>query len=81
VTDERETDHELGDNERVLAERLSNQRPVPAAGFRGTLARRLAAEDPGYGPRPERLRLIVAACCGGGSLLIALGVLSAVGAL
>jgi hypothetical protein len=78
-----ETEPELdgSEPEPELAERLSAQRPVPGAGFRGALGRRLAADDPGYGPRPERLRLTVAACCAGGSLLVALGALSAVGIL
>lgn len=53
-----------------LAERLRGECPVPAAGFRGALARHLAHDDPGYGPRPPRLRLIVAAFLGGGVLLV-----------
>jgi hypothetical protein len=64
-----------------VAERLIARRPVPAPWFRGALGRRLAAEDPGYGPRPARLRLTVAAYCAGGSVLVALGALEAVGIL
>jgi hypothetical protein len=79
MTEERESG--FGHSEREIAGRLSDERPVPAAGFRGALARRLATDDPGYGPRPKRLMLTVTACCSGGSLLIALGVLSAAGAL
>lgn len=58
--------------ERELADGLSIARPVPAAAFRGRLGRHLADTDPGYGPRPERLRLIVAGYLGAGGLLIAL---------
>jgi hypothetical protein len=55
-----------------MADRLSLARPVPGAGFRGTLARHLAERDLGYGPRPERLRLMVAGYLGAGGVLIAL---------
>jgi hypothetical protein len=58
------------DNE--LAEQLRMARPVPAVGFRGRLHRHLAERDPGYGPRPERLRLLVACYLGAGGVLIAL---------
>jgi hypothetical protein len=67
--------------ERDLADRLGGERPVPRASFRGALARRLAASDPGYGPRPVHLRLMVAGYLGAGSVLIAVGALSATGAL
>jgi hypothetical protein len=65
----------LAPAEQDLADRLALARPVPPAGFRGKLARRLADRDPGYGPRPERLRLIVAGYLGAGGLLIALAAL------
>jgi hypothetical protein len=61
--------------EQELAEHLRVTRPVPAVGFRGRLQRNLADEDPGYGPRPERLRLFVACYIGAGGLLIALAAL------
>jgi hypothetical protein len=70
-----------GPGERDLADRLGGERPVPGASFRGALARRLAESDPGYGPRPERLWLMVAAYLGAGSLLIAVGALSATGVI
>jgi hypothetical protein len=54
---------------------------VPAAWFRGALGRHLAARDLGYGPRPERLRLMVAAYVGSGAALIAVAALGATGAL
>jgi hypothetical protein len=64
-----------------LARRLSEQRPVPKAGFRGALGRYLAARDPGYGPRPERLQLMIAAYASAGTILVALGALVATGGL
>jgi hypothetical protein len=64
---------EAGDRE--LAEELRTARPVPGVGFRGSLHRHLAELDPGYGPRPERLRLLVACYIGAGGLLIALAAL------
>lgn len=76
MSSDSDLDGDRGESESELAG-LSDQRSVPAPGFRGALARHLAAEDPGYGPRPTRLRWRVAACFGGGSLLIVLGVLLA----
>jgi hypothetical protein len=58
--------------EQNLAAALRIARPVPGAGFRGALGRHLAENDLGYGPRPERLRLIVTGYLGAGGLLIAL---------
>jgi hypothetical protein len=60
---------QLADEE--MADGLRIGRPVPAAGFRGRLGRQLAEHDPGYGPRPERLRLLVACYLGAGGVLIA----------
>jgi len=81
VTDQPEDGLELDDAERELAASLGVQRPVPNAGFRGALGRHLAVRDPGYGPRPARLRLFVGGYLGAGGLLIALGALVAAGAL
>jgi hypothetical protein len=75
MTDEPSLPTEFEPSERQLAERLRVARPVPPAGFRGTLGRHLAEQDPGYGPRPEHLRLIVAGYLGAGGLLIALAAL------
>ena len=72
---------ELGVGEHELAHRLGAERPVPAAGFRGALGRHLAARDPGYGPRPARLRLFVSVYLGTGGLLIVAGALVARGLL
>ncbi len=74
-------DPDLGAPERELGDRLEQHRPVPGAGFRGALGRRLAVRDPGYGPRPEQLVPIAGACMGGGLLLIGLAALSATGSL
>lgn len=72
---------ELGPSEQRLGEQLAAQRPVPAAGFRGALRRQLAASDPGYGPRPARLRTEASAFLGAGGLLVIMGGLQAAGAL
>jgi hypothetical protein len=72
---------ELDPVDREVAEGLERERPVPAAGFRGALARYLAAADPGFGPRPERLTLMVAAWLLVGLLLMVLGLLQATGSL
>jgi hypothetical protein len=71
----------LEPQEQDLAGRLIGERPLPAAEFRGALRRRLAANDPGYGPRPEHLRWIVALYLGVGAALGGLGVLQAVGVI
>lgn len=68
---------ELTPAELELADRLAAERPTPGTGFRGGLARYLAARDPGYGPRPEDLHLAVAGYLLIGLLLIAAGALVA----
>ena len=72
---------ELDPGEREVSEMLTRERPVPSGGFRGSLGRHLAIRDPGYGPRPERLRVIVAAWLLAGLVLIVLGLLQATGSL
>jgi hypothetical protein len=74
-------DSELEPPERDLAKRLTDQRPVPGADFRGALGRHLVARDPRYGPRPERLRMIAGLYVGAGVGIVALGALQAAGAL
>lgn len=71
-------DDEFTHAQRELADRLTAERPIPSAGFRGELARYLAARDPRYGPRPQHLRLVVTAYLLIGLLLLALGTLVAV---
>ena len=58
-----------------LAERLAAQRPVPGAGFRGALGRRLVGLDPGYGPRPTRLWGLVSLWLAAGLLVLHIGVI------
>jgi hypothetical protein len=72
MTDHPNGSSELGAPEQHLADGLTIARPVPGAAFRGGLGRYLAERDPGYGPRPERLCLIVASYLGAGGVLIAL---------
>jgi hypothetical protein len=81
VSDNLHMDGELDSPERDLALRLTGERPVPGAEFRGALGRRLAAEDPGYGPRPEHLRVVVALYLVAGGGVMALGLLRAIGVL
>jgi hypothetical protein len=81
MRDHNDIEADLEPLERELDARLATERPVPHAGFRGALARHLQARDPGYGARPERLRLIVGAYLGAGAALIALGAAGAVGVL
>jgi hypothetical protein len=63
----------------ALAERLGDQRPVPSAGFRGTLRRRLLDQGPGE-RRPARIRLLIGAYAGSGSLLLAVAAVGLAGA-
>ena len=62
-------------DEHELAEQLRMARPVPAVGFRGGSTATWPGGIPGYGPRPERLRLLVACYIGAGGVLIALAAL------
>jgi hypothetical protein len=64
-----------------LAGRLADSRPFPAPDFRGSLRRALVAADPGYGPRPNRLRARVLALLALGALLLVIGFLQSIGAL
>jgi hypothetical protein len=61
-----------------LAERLARERPVPAAGFRGDLRRRLLAGALTRS-RPARLRLLIAGYASAGSALLLIGAASAAG--
>jgi hypothetical protein len=76
-----EPDEQLTPDQSALADSLTRERPVPPAGFRGALARYLAAHDPGYGPRPPRLRTTATVLVLVGLLLVLLGLLQAVGSL
>jgi hypothetical protein len=79
MSDPPENDTGLAPADDQLGAELAAERPVPAAAFRGALRRRLAAQDPGYGPRPPRLRVTVATLIAAGLLLIALAALVALG--
>jgi hypothetical protein len=71
----------LSPDELHVAERLDRERPTPAAGFRGALGRHLVGRDPGYGPRPENLGVLVGGALASGGILIVLGLVQATGAL
>jgi hypothetical protein len=77
MTEEHEP--ELTGAELRLSEQLAAERPLPQPAFRGALGRLLGERDPGYGPRPERLRLLVAGLVGLGAVLVAAGALVALG--
>ncbi|MDP2710966.1 MAG: hypothetical protein Q8O56_07085 [Solirubrobacteraceae bacterium] len=61
-----------------LAERLQQERPVPAAAFRGDLRRRLLSSGAQHS-RPKRLRLLICAYASTGSALLLIGAASAAG--
>ena len=60
----------------ALVARLDGARPVPAAGFRGELRRRLAGAG---AARPARLGALIGAFGSSGALLLLAGALSAAG--
>jgi hypothetical protein len=70
---------ELDPDQRWVDERLTRDRPVPPAVFRGALGRHVAARDPGFGPRPPRLWAMFAGYLAVAALLILLGLLQAMG--
>lgn len=72
-------EHDAPDPIVRLAERLTRERPVPAASFRGDLRRHILAEGPSR-PRPARLWLRIGSCAGTGAVLLLLGAVSALGA-
>jgi hypothetical protein len=81
MSEHSDIDAPLDPPERELAGRLAAQRALPRAEFRGALSRHLAARDPGYVPRPERLRAIVALYAGAGVAVAGVGTLVSVGVL
>jgi hypothetical protein len=81
MTNDSESENELTAPERALAEHLQVARPVPAPAFRGALSRYLVARDPGYGPRPTRLRLITSGCLAASGVFLVLAALQAAGSL
>ena len=81
MTEPSDIDAHLDSPDRDLAGRLVAECPVPGADFRGALGRRLRSEDPGFGPRPERLRSLVVLYVSAGMALTGLGALLALAAL
>ena len=79
MTGDPEFEAELAAEERRVAEQLTAGRPVPRLTFRAAMRNRMAALDPGYGPRPEHLWVAVAGCLIAGLLLLAVGGLLSVG--
>jgi hypothetical protein len=76
-----ESTQSLNEEELRMGELLSARRRQPSGHFRGGLGRRLTALDPGWGPRPKQLRLIVGAYFALGLLLVGLGALVGLGVL
>lgn len=81
MTDRHDIDPEPTAEERAVDERLRSTRPLPAPGFRGALGRHLAARDPGYGPRPARLRWISSGCVAASAAVLAVAALQATGTI
>lgn len=63
-----------------LARRLEQERPVPRAGFRGELRRRLLDAADQQPVRSRRLRFLIAAYAGSGMALLAIVALGVAGA-
>ncbi len=76
-----EPDAEPDEVEEELVEEMLAARSLPGAGFRGALARHLVSEDPGYGPRPQGLRLRAAGFIVPSLLIMLLGLLQATGSI
>jgi hypothetical protein len=73
-------DSSEADEIEAVAERLGTERPRPRPGFRAELRRSLS--DPSsltLAMRPKRLRLVVAAYCGSGCLLLGVAAIGLAG--
>lgn len=70
---------ELDQADQAIVDKLNARRPLPAPSFRGMLARRLAAIDPGYSHRPAHLWARASALAGSGLALLIVGLLLAKG--
>jgi hypothetical protein len=75
MSEEREPTADEADPQ--LSAQLAEQRPLPGAAFRGALGRLLSTQDPGYGPRPARLGLLVTVLVCAGVALVVVGALVA----
>jgi hypothetical protein len=76
-----EPEDTLSPEDLMLAATLEARRPAPAPVFRGTLAKRLTRQDPGYGHRPARLWAQAGVLAGAGALFVLLGLLVSTGAI
>ncbi len=81
MSEQPKTEQDLSPQELGLADLLGRRRPLPAAQFRGDLARRLTDLDPGWGPRPERLLAIAGGYLCLGFALVGLAALVGLGVL
>lgn len=64
----------------ALAERLERERPIPAAGFRGELRRKLLVASQASRTRPRRLKTLVSVYAGSGLVLLLIAALGVGGA-
>jgi hypothetical protein len=62
-----------------ISRRLESERPVPSAGFRGELRRRLVTAADARRSAPPGLRLLIAAWAGSGAVLLAIAVIGLTG--
>jgi hypothetical protein len=74
-------DPDLHHADHVIAELLADTRPSPPSPFRGALARQLVEQDPGWGPRPDRLWPRASALIAVGALLLLVGALFSTGGI
>jgi hypothetical protein len=81
MTNHGPTDATPDPEDQLVVELLEGVRPQPAASFRGALARQLADDDPGWGPRPEHLWPQALTLISVGGLLLLIGALISVGGI
>ena len=79
MTEPDDSSDELDPVDEAIGDQLRAIRPIPRPAFRGALQRYLLILDPGYGPRPENLRTLVAMWIVAGVLLLALAAVVAGG--
>jgi hypothetical protein len=71
--------NDMNEHDEMIA-RLEAERPVPAAGFRGDLRRRLVRSGERRGVAPARVRRLIFAYAGAGTALLLVVVLGVAGA-
>lgn len=64
----------------AIAERLDAERPIPRAGFRGELRRRVLRSPRTHEARPRRLQLLITAYASSGLALLAVAAIGLAGA-